>query len=211
MDAEGQAAVRVVLREVFQAELQPLGFERHARSKVWLRHADGLEHAVSIEGRSGWITIRWDVVCPPVGAILHGKLPQPHEVAYSGVIAGTPQPALEAGVKSGASSDELRQDLGAAIGGMQLGVRQVVRWLGYYPSRDGAIEELLSESTPGERPFVIVPSSQQLRLFTAAAFAAVGRDPRAVELVELAVAGSAPWKGGITDERNVRLRAALAH
>lgn len=78
--------------------LRGVGFARVARRNVWLREGRGIGHAVSLEFSHGSWKVRWDVVQPAVGAILHGKLAGQADVAYSGIVTGTAQAAPSSGV-----------------------------------------------------------------------------------------------------------------
>jgi hypothetical protein len=196
------------LRDAFDAPLRPLGFSRAGRRQVWLRDCAGLAHAVSLESYSKFWTVRWDIVNPAVGKLLHGRLADVADVRWTGFITGTAQVAFGEGLQARFGLDEVADQ--AAIAGVAAAVTQVATWTGEFNNVRRTIEFLTQN--PGEKLRVVgmtVPSNWPLRAFTAAALAVVDAQPDATELVEQAVAAMASL-GETGHTRAARLVAALA-
>jgi hypothetical protein len=197
------------LRQAFDEPLGPFGFARIGRRQVWMRAADGLDHAVSLEWHHSW-KVRWDVVHPAVGEVLHGKRVEPYAVSYSGFITGLASARLGQGVVASFRQEDL-SDPDRLARGVARATAQVAEWSDDFRMPDVVIDYLLAK--PGQKlrdPRVAVPGNWPLRVFTAAALAAVVGRFDARELAERVVAESAPLRGGVTDERNQRLQALLA-
>jgi hypothetical protein len=196
------------LHEAFDEPLGPLGFARVARRQVWLRAARGVEHAVSLESRSGTCMVRWDVVHPAVGELLHGRRADPSDVRYSGFITGTAQAALRSGVVARFKpTDVVDGSLTAAVASA---AEQVAEWTADFATARLVIDYLMQH--PGQKlddPRVVVPVHWPLRLFTAAGLAAVESEPDAQDLAAQAIdalgSGAPP-----TAERLQRLEDVLA-
>lgn len=199
-----------LLREAIDEPLRPFGFSQVGRRQVWMRQATGLDHAVSLEsGRGGW-SVRWDIVHPGVGELLHGRRAQPADVRYTGFIVGTARSSLRPGVIAHFGRDDL-QDGVALSRGLALAAVQVAEWTADFT----AVQEVIAYLTqrPGQKlrdPRVTIPGNWPFRLFTAAALAVVSGYPDAQGLGEAAIKALAPWRGRTTDERIQRLEDALS-
>lgn len=198
--------IRIALNE----PLVSLGFTRVGRRHVWLRDVGRLQHAVSLEYHWGSWGVRWDVVHPGVGELLHGKLVEPARVAYSGFIGGwasTHHPPP--GVVVFFERDDIETKPGLAEGVAKAAV-QVGDWTSEFDSVRGTLDYLLQapgDKLPDKR--VISPAHWPLRIYTAAALATVEREPGATELAERAIEALARFRGSLTDERIERLTTAL--
>lgn len=193
------------LREAFDDPLRPVGFSRVGRRQVWLRQRPSFAHAVSVETYSTARTVRWDIVNPAVGMVLHGRLAEPADVPYTGFVTGTAQ-ATAGGVVSRFGSGDV--DDRAVVVGVAAAATQVAGWMATFATTSDVINFLTQR--PGE-PLrdarVTVPTNWPLRVFTAAALATVEHHEQAEDLVEVAISAMAPF-GEIDRQRIQRLVAA---
>lgn len=196
-----------LINQAINAPLSGMGFSRVGRRNVWMREGRGIDHAVSLEYSHGSWKVRWDVVQPAVGAILHGTLAAAADVAYSGIVTGLAQPALRPGVVATfAEADFLHPGL---IGGVKLAALQVAEWLDDFGDSRDVILYLVQDFEGRDRG-VIVPFHRPLRLFTAAALAAVDGAPDAADLAAEAAEAIGQPRDRIIDERMKRLATALS-
>jgi hypothetical protein len=197
-----------LLAEAFTAPLGDLGFARVGLRNVWMRERDGIDHAVSIESSRGSWKVRWDVVQPAVGGILHDKVNAGPEVAYSGIVAGTAHPSMRAGVIASFTADDA-QDTESVIGGLKLAGLQVAAWLDDFGDVPALLSYLTRDSDDRD-PRVTFPAHKPLRLLTAAALAAVSHRPEAEDLAARAREALGQRHDRTTQDRLARLAAALA-
>lgn len=189
-----------LLRDGFGRPLEPLGFSRVGRRQVWIRECPGFAHAVSMERYAATWTVRWDVVNPRVGHLLHGVPVVADDVRYSGFISGTARVAF----RKGATEDE------PLINAVSGAVAEVAAWFSDFMTVQQTIEFLTQD--PGEKlrdPRVTVPSNWALRIFTAAALAVTERQESAADLVERATEAMGS-SSDVARERTQRLFGALS-
>ena len=72
--------------------------------------------------------MRWDVVQPAVGGILHGRGTAGPEVAYSDIVTGTAHPSIRAGAIASFTADD-KQNAESVMGGLKVAGLQVAAWL----------------------------------------------------------------------------------
>ena len=195
------------LREAFDEPLSDLRFVRVGRRHVWMRSGDGIDHAISLEGSHGSHKVRWDVVHPAVGELLHGRHTDRADVAYSGVITGAAAPALRSGVVASFRQEDTEEQ-GGLVAGVREAAVQVAGWLDDFEGTVSAIGYLTQDFDVPDRR-VVFPAHTPLRLYVAAGLAASDGVPGAEELAERAIESLTPFTDSLTSERIDRLRAAL--
>jgi hypothetical protein len=192
------------LSDAMDGPLSPFGFARVDRRQVWMRSVGDLAHAVSLEWSRGSWGVRWDVVHPSVGELLHGKHIEPHDVAYSGFITGWAQPSLGPDVIAHFKPADVQDNNASLMDGVGRGAAQVAGWTNDFATARSIIEYLIQD--PGQKlvdPRVVIPVNWPLRLYTAAALAVVEGESDGTDLADRAAETLAA-----TDPRIDRLRRA---
>ncbi len=164
-------------------------------------------HAVSLESSHGSWKVRWDIVQPSVGQILHGKLAEPADVAYSGIVTGVAQPALRSGVTASFTLADV-DSRDSLVQGLNQAVTQVAEWLAEFPTSTHVVAYLTQDFDQRDLR-VTFPAHRPLRLLTAAGIAAVERSSDAASLAATAIEALGSGQDALTRSRVERLVAAL--
>ena len=180
--------------------LGELGFNQVRRRLTWIRDTGQLLHIVNVWTRWGkYYKIQWGIRCEPVTTILWGPQRDPYDVAYSAITG------LARGDGGTWEVDEDTTDEAVArmADATAESLRGVASWLaGFQTRHDGLV---WSRQDDDEHRQASVPWSGPLRLFVAAAFAAVDRDATVCAIAAELEASFASRRDRETRERMGRL------
>jgi hypothetical protein len=188
-----------MVQEAVDGPLGELGFKRVRKRLTWSRDTGQLIHIVNVGTRWGkYYMIQWGIRCEPVTTILWGAQRDPYDVAYSAITGRAREDGGTWEVDENTTDEAVTRMAYATAGTM----REVATWLGGFQTRQDALSWLRQNDDDHRQ--AAVPSGP-LRLFVAAAFAAVDRDAIACALVDELQGSFAPRRDKDTRERMGRL------
>lgn len=195
-----------VLTEGFDAALFPAGFVRVGRKRVWLRSESEISHIVALQKNRGSFGVQWGLGCPEVAEIRWGITPDPTDVAYAIVTGHT------SNIRHPAQAGHFKPaDLGESstiAAGVRDDMGVVSQWMAPLRTRVELRSYLMENRERVDRRAFLIPAQYPLKVFTAAALAAVDRDEAACDLVTEAEAEMARFDSQDNRLQLERLRAA---
>lgn len=166
-----------MVQEGVDEPLGGFGFNRVGKRLTWIRDTGPLLHVVNVWTRWGkYYMIQWGIRCEPVTTILWGAQRDPFDVAYS-ALTGSVRGEGGAWEVDDDTTDESVTRMAKASAES---LRAVASWLEGFQTRQDVLAWLRQDDNDHRQ--ATVPGSGSLRLFTAAAFAAVDRDVIACRL-----------------------------
>lgn len=204
------AALKRVVGEALQPRLVAAGFAPGKRPRSWVRTLPELNHVVALDKTRQHHTLRWGVWVSGASEIVWGETAEPSEVAYA-VVGGTAtsirHPAPLGSFKLAERSES--SDLDPMVAALAAEVELIDSTLSLYRDRRSTWQRLLIERPRAARPEFDFPAAQPLKLLTAAAVAALDRDPEACRLAAAAVTALSSFTDDINTARLSRLDAAV--
>jgi hypothetical protein len=189
-----------MVQEGVNSPLGEFGFKRVGKRLTWIRETSQLIHIVNVWTRWGkYYMIQWGIRCEPVTTILWGAQRDPYDVAYSAITGRARGDGGTWEVDENTTDEAVTRMANATAQTM----REVATWLRGFQTRQDALSWLRQDDDDHRQ--AAVPGSGALRLFIAAAFAAVDRDAIACALVDELQGGSALGGGKEARERMQRL------
>jgi hypothetical protein len=177
---------------------------------TWVRDTPELQHVIAFLDRRGGYHVQWGIVSPETTPIMWGEEGKSGDVG-SAVLSGTPssirQPAPGASFRFETANDPAVVDAIAAA--VEEELRLTANWMRDLQTRRELRDYLLANRDKKDPRGFVIPTNLPLKLFTAAALAAVDRDPLALELLPDVEAHLSSFGGPMTS-RLVRLRSAMA-